>query len=385
MVRRPNTHTRTREGGVAHAPALSGAQRCPNAHRVPLGLCLCGPCRVCLRAAAAAIWWPHAFQRHGQVVLRRMHREPLAHGRRAACGVRPTAGCTRQPRPAPSAARHASRAIDCACSRPFNLFFNFLLSLSPTAGFHHEGLGQGKAASQRIRACHAAPPSATPAHVCRAVLLPRAFRRVVVAFFAEQRCWHPRIVVTFALRACLIPIFLCVNLIHRNSQSTKRARGGSCALSATSRALKRCVLPRSPIAAPLKPHFSFFLCCPRCATRPSAACCLRKRRTDPLPELRGVPRPARVREMCVPNMGSCEVLHARGVCCVLGRAGVLRPVACLQETCKHWLNGLCRNGDPCEFLHRFDLYVQTPYFSLPTCIGPRQPLYPFSHSRVRLF
>lgn len=53
----------------------------------------------------------------------------------------------------------------------------------------------------------------------------------------------------------------------------------------------------------------------------------------------------------------------RGVClknevkaCLLGALCPLRHIIKdKQVVCKHWLRGLCKKGDQCEFLHEYDL------------------------------
>lgn len=53
----------------------------------------------------------------------------------------------------------------------------------------------------------------------------------------------------------------------------------------------------------------------------------------------------------------------RGVClkneervCLMGSLCPLRHIVKdKQVVCKHWLRGLCKKGDQCEFLHEYDL------------------------------
>lgn len=53
----------------------------------------------------------------------------------------------------------------------------------------------------------------------------------------------------------------------------------------------------------------------------------------------------------------------RGVClkneeriCMMGSLCPLRHIVKdKQVVCKHWLRGLCKKGDQCEFLHEYDL------------------------------
>lgn len=47
--------------------------------------------------------------------------------------------------------------------------------------------------------------------------------------------------------------------------------------------------------------------------------------------------------------------------CPLGNACPDKHVSTrLKDVCKHWLKGLCKRGDQCEFLHEYNMYVPFP-------------------------
>jgi len=41
--------------------------------------------------------------------------------------------------------------------------------------------------------------------------------------------------------------------------------------------------------------------------------------------------------------------------CVLGQTCPFRHVYGDKEVCKHWLRGLCKKGESCEYLHEYRL------------------------------
>ena len=46
-------------------------------------------------------------------------------------------------------------------------------------------------------------------------------------------------------------------------------------------------------------------------------------------------------------------LHTSHIIAKLNRLSSLQPAQTI--VCKHWLRGLCKKGDQCEFLHEYDM------------------------------
>ncbi|KAI1715446.1 zinc finger c-x8-C-x5-C-x3-H type (and similar) domain-containing protein [Ditylenchus destructor] len=100
-----------------------------------------------------------------------------------------------------------------------------------------------------------------------------------------------------------------------------------------------------------------------------------------------------VEEMIIEQRGAREVpfpgmdKSGRGVClrnemkaCLFGPLCPLRHIIKdKQVVCKHWLRGLCKKGDQCEFLHEYDLSKMPECFFFSKYMACSNKECPFRH------
>jgi len=103
--------------------------------------------------------------------------------------------------------------------------------------------------------------------------------------------------------------------------------------------------------------------------------------------------PTDVEEMLIEQRGCREVpfpgmdKSGRGVClknedkaCLMGPLCPLRHIIKdKQVVCKHWLRGLCKKGDQCEFLHEYDLSKMPECFFFSKYLACSNRECPFRH------